>query len=125
MKLHTADFPRKSQFPLMLALGMLPVCAAVILHNAPEALPALAYLIPAYLLSAWICLLLPGKLRLPAALLFCAGILLLGFYTAHHKRHIPRGQNHRPRQPERALPARSADALRAADVQPAVCRMAA
>lgn len=81
MKLHTTDFPRKSQFPLMLALGMLPVCAAIILHNAPEALPALAYLIPAYLLSAWLCLLLPGKLRIPAALLFCAGILLLGLYT--------------------------------------------
>jgi len=34
-------------------------------------------LMPACVAAAWLCMLLPGKIRLPAALLFCAGLLAL------------------------------------------------
>lgn len=78
MKPSLSDFPRKSQFPLLIAAGTLPLMALIILHNAPQAVSALAVLVPAYVLLAWLCLLLPGKIRLPAGVLSCAALLFAG-----------------------------------------------
>lgn len=72
MKLNRSDFPRKCQFPLLIALGTLPLMALIMLYNLPQATSALTVLIPAYVLLAWLCILLPGKIRLPAGLLSCA-----------------------------------------------------
>ena len=79
MKLNTTDFLRKSQFPLMTVLAALPIFTLVLLQNAPDALSALSLLVPLYLLGAWLCMVLPGKVRVPAGLLVCAVLLLLGF----------------------------------------------
>jgi len=78
VKLNTTDFPRKAQFPLMLALGTLPAFVLIVVNNAPEALSALCLLMPAYVAAAWLCMLLPGKIRIPVGLLFCAGLIALG-----------------------------------------------
>ena len=81
MKLNTAGFLRKSQFPLMIALGLLPAAVLIVQHNAPEALGALSILVPGYVLAAWLCMLLPGKIRLPAGLAGCALLMATGFKT--------------------------------------------
>lgn len=76
--LNTTDFLRKSQFPPMIVLAVLPVFTIIVLQNAPEAFPALGVLLPAYVLCAWLCMLIPGKVRLPAGLIACAGLMFLG-----------------------------------------------
>lgn len=82
MKLNTSGFLRRCQHPLLLALGSVPAAVLVVMNNAPELL-AHMWLMPAlYVLLAWVCLLLPGKLRLVggiagAALQMAAGIALL------------------------------------------------
>ena len=77
MKLNTTDFLRKSQFPPMIALAALPVFTIIVLQNVPEVFPALGVLLPAYVLCAWLCMLIPGKVRLPAGLIACAGLIAL------------------------------------------------
>lgn len=69
MKLNTTDFRRKLQHPLLLALAGFPLVLFLVAQHAPEAI-GLMWVLPAtYVLLAWICLLLPGKLRLPGGLL--------------------------------------------------------
>lgn len=81
MKLNPTDFLRKSQFPLMIVLGILPALVFIVLQNAPFALPALAVLAPVFLFLTWGCMLLPGKVRLPSGIVSCALILLLSLRT--------------------------------------------
>ena len=81
MRLNTADFFRKAQFPLLIALGILPLPVWILLHNAPDFLPALALLIPAALAAAWVCILLPGKVRLFGGFSCCAGLCVLSLRT--------------------------------------------
>ena len=80
MKLNLTDFPRKAQFPLMLASGTLPVMALILLYNAPAFWHTLSLFIPAYLLIAWLCLMIPGRIRVFAGVLGCAMLMALGFY---------------------------------------------
>lgn len=78
MKLNTSGFLIKCQFPLIIALATAPLMTLVILSNAPSELPALTVLIPAYVLLTWLCMLLPGKIRIAAGALSCALLMLLG-----------------------------------------------
>lgn len=76
--LKSKDFFRKSQFSLMFALGTLPL-AVLILHGFNLDCLSILWMFPAsYVLLAWLCLLLPGKVRLPAALAGSAGLITLG-----------------------------------------------
>lgn len=73
MKLNTNGFSVKCQHPMLLALAFFPL-GWLLVRGVPGALPY-AYLFPAaYVLLAEICILLPGKCRLPAGF---AGALLL------------------------------------------------
>lgn len=69
MKLNTTDFRRKMQHPLLLALAGFPLVLFLVAQHAPEAIGLMWVLPAAYVLLAWVCLLLPGKLRLPGGLL--------------------------------------------------------
>lgn len=78
MKLNTTDFPRKCQHPVLLALAGVPLAMLIVLHAAPEVF-ARMWLIPAaYVLLAWGCILLPGKVRLIGGVAGAAAILLMG-----------------------------------------------
>ena len=89
MKLNRSDFPRKCQFPLLIALGTLPLMALIVLYNLPQAISALALLIPAYVVLAWLCILLPGKIRLPAGILSCALLAVLSMRVFTIKGTLP------------------------------------
>lgn len=79
MKLNTTDFRRKMQHPVVLALAGFPLVLFLIAQDAPEAQGLMWVLPAAYVLLAWVCLLLPGKLRLPGGL---AGIAVMIAVTA-------------------------------------------
>ena len=69
MKPNTTDFRIKLQHPLVLALDFFPVVLFVLAKNAPDALQWMWVLPAAYVLLAWICILMPGKLRLLSGLM--------------------------------------------------------
>lgn len=78
MKLNWTDFRRKCQFPLMLALAGVPVLAFLSAKTAPDSL-SLLWLIPAaYVLLAWLCLVIPGKKRLIAGAAGFIALMALG-----------------------------------------------
>lgn len=79
MKLNSNDFLRKMQHPPVLALACFPLVLFMLAQNAPQAQGRMWVLPTAYVLLAWICLLLPGKLRLPGGLL---GIAVMIAVTA-------------------------------------------
>ena len=81
MKFNTTDFLRKAQFPLMLALGMLPAFILIVINGAGDALSAVYRLLPACVLAAWVCMLAPGKVRIPLGILGCAALILLSLRT--------------------------------------------
>ena len=78
MKLNFTNFPRKCQFPLMLALGAMPLCTVVLVQLTVNSIRVLPVFLCAYVLLAWLCMVLPGKLRAAGGLLGCAALLLLG-----------------------------------------------
>ena len=69
MKLNTTDFRIKLQHPLVLELDFFPVVLFVLAKNAPDALQWMWVLPAAYVLLAWTCILMPGKLRLLSGVL--------------------------------------------------------
>lgn len=75
MKLNTKDFLHKMQHPLMLALAGFPLVLFLLVQNAPDAARFMWVLPTAYVLLAWLCLRLPGKLRLPGGVLSIAVML--------------------------------------------------
>ena len=77
MKLNTTDFRIKLQHPLVLALDFFPVVLFVLAKNAPDALQWMWVLPVAYVLLAWICILMPGKLRLLSGLMGMAAMAAL------------------------------------------------
>ena len=77
MKLNTTDFRIKLQHPLVLALDFFPVVLFVLAKNAPDALQWMWGLPAAYVLLAWICILMPGKLRLLSGLMGMAAMAAL------------------------------------------------
>ena len=77
MKLNTTDFCIKLQHPLVLALDFFPIVLFVLAKNAPDALQWMWVLPAAYVLLAWICILMPGKLRLLSGLMGMAAMAAL------------------------------------------------
>ncbi len=75
MKLNTTDFRRKMQHPLVLALACFPLVLFLMAQNAPEAQGLMWVLPVSYVLLAWVCLLLPGKLRLMGGI-FSIGVMI-------------------------------------------------
>lgn len=78
MKLKNMDFMRKFQFPLMLACASMPVPVMLLANMAPQALTHCFILPAAYVLMAWVCILVPGKLRLAVGCVGCAALMLVG-----------------------------------------------
>ena len=78
MKLNTTDFIRKGQFPLLLALGVMPLCTIIVIQIAPQFIMALPVLLSAYVLLAWLCMLMPGRIRAVCGAIGCACLMLLG-----------------------------------------------
>ena len=76
MKLNTTDFRRKCQHPLLLALAGLPLLLILAINVAPECMGIMCGYLGAWVLLAWGCILIPGKMRLLAGLV--SGGLLAG-----------------------------------------------
>ena len=80
MKRDLKDFLRLIQFPLILALGLVPVPMLIFTYLLPG-MQAYAWILPAgYFLLTVISFFIPGKLRLPYSLVAAAGLLLPWFY---------------------------------------------
>lgn len=83
MKLNTNGFRIKCQHPLTLALAFFPL--GWLLVKGQESAVQYVYLFPAaYVLLAWLCLLIPGKRRLLAGFLGAAALAGLGASTLAH-----------------------------------------
>lgn len=78
MKLNWKDFLRKCQFPLLLAAGTMPIPLLILNAFAPDCLPVLWMFPAAYVLLAWLCIVLPGKIRLIVGLIGSSGIIMMG-----------------------------------------------
>lgn len=87
MKHRFGDLSRKCQFPLLLAFGFMPISSIALIHAAPQAAVS-PFLFPmAYALLACICLVVPGRIRVPAGLLGCAALFALGWAALPIRRH--------------------------------------
>ena len=78
MRLNWADFRRKCQFPLLLAAGTLPIPMLVCALAVPEGVRAALAMMALYVVLAWTCLLIRGKLRLAAGALGAAALIAVG-----------------------------------------------
>lgn len=78
MRLNWADFRRKCQFPLLLATGTLPIPMLVCALAVPEGVRAALAMMALYVVLAWTCLLIRGKLRLAAGALGTAALIAVG-----------------------------------------------
>ena len=78
MRLNWADFRRKCQFPLLLATGTLPIPMLVCALAVPEGVRAALAMMALYVVLAWTCLLIRGKLRLAAGALGAAMLIAVG-----------------------------------------------
>ena len=83
------DFLRKCQFAPMLACGSLPVPILLVHCFAPDHLAVLQFFPLSYMLLAWLCLLTPGKLRVPAGLLGSAALIYMGLQLLPVAGNIP------------------------------------
>ncbi len=70
---------RRMHFPVLLLLSAMPVFLAWLSINAPKALPSAYILFAAYLLLSGVCVCVPGKIRLPAAIVSGALLTALCF----------------------------------------------
>ena len=71
---------RRCQFPLMMLLSVMPVLLIALCMNAPQALPAAYWLFGAYVALSSLCLLIPGRYRMPLSALGSAGLLALSAF---------------------------------------------
>ncbi|MGN0801869.1 MAG: hypothetical protein ACI4MF_04635 [Candidatus Faecivicinus sp.] len=78
MRLNWADFRRKCQFPLLLATGTLPIPMLVCALAVSEGVRAALAMMALYVVLAWACLLIRGKLRLAAGALGAAMLIAVG-----------------------------------------------
>ena len=78
MRLNWADFRRKCQFPLLLATGTLPIPMLVCALAVPKGVRAALAMMALYVVLAWACLLIRGKLRLAAGALGAAMLIAVG-----------------------------------------------
>jgi len=80
MKRDLKDFLRLVQFPLILALGLVPVPMMIFTYLLPG-MQAYAWILPVgYFLLTFISFFIPGKLRIPYSLVAAAGLLLPWFF---------------------------------------------
>lgn len=75
----TKDLWRKCQFPLLMALGTLPIAVLLLNSLTGDGLNALPVFPAAYAALAVLCLAVRGRLRLPAGLLGSGALAALGF----------------------------------------------
>lgn len=75
MKLNLTDFGRKWQFPVMLAMGSIPLPTIVCVQETHRFLPICLVLAAMYVVMAWICIVIPGKLRVLAGILCSAAMV--------------------------------------------------
>jgi len=78
MKLNTTDFGRRCQFPIMLAAGSLPIPLIICGMELPGSCNACLALAGIYTVLAWLCILTPGKMRIPVGLLCAVGMVAAG-----------------------------------------------
>lgn len=79
--LNWKDFPRKCQFPFLLACAVFPAAVVMVHSFAPSMLDKLWYFPAAYVLLAQLCLVLKGKIRLIAGIAGAAAQIVLGVRT--------------------------------------------
>ncbi|MGN0779201.1 MAG: hypothetical protein ACI4MJ_08655 [Aristaeellaceae bacterium] len=72
------DLRRKGQFPVLLGCGVLPLLTMLLMVFVPEKPWLAAVFAGAFALLGEVCLLVPGKARLLAGLVSCAGMIGLG-----------------------------------------------
>ena len=73
-----AGFLKKCQHPLLLFSGTYPLLVMLAARILPDALTVLLWMGLAYVPLAWVCLLAPGRIRIPAAVVGAALLFLLG-----------------------------------------------
>lgn len=73
-----AGFLKKCQHPLLLFSGTYPLLVMLAARILPDALTVLLWIGLAYVPLAWVCLLAPGRIRIPAAVVGAALLFLLG-----------------------------------------------
>jgi len=78
MKLNFNDYLRKCQFPLLLALGTIPIAPVFYAYSEVRFLPVAWALPVAYLVLSWIGLVISGKGRFVFGVLASGAFLLLG-----------------------------------------------
>lgn len=78
MKLNFNDFGRKCQFPVMMAAGGMPVLLLILAHNMPEGVGMTAVLAGIYVVMTWLCMVIPGKIRVPVGVLLAIGLMVIG-----------------------------------------------
>lgn len=78
MKWNVTDFPRKCQIPLLFASALLPVALLLGVRDMPETPFLGCAWFAFYVVWALLCLILPGKIRIPAGVLGCAAMIAAG-----------------------------------------------
>ena len=78
MRWKGMNFRRKCQFPVLLASGSLPVPMLICALAAPDRVDAALAVMALYIALAWMCLLIRGRLRLAAGVLFSAALMGAG-----------------------------------------------
>lgn len=81
MKLNFKDFLRKSQFPVLLAAGSMPLPMLVCGQVMQDKVPACMLVAAAYIAAAWLSMATPGKLRVPVGILLSAGVAALSAFV--------------------------------------------
>lgn len=78
MKLNFNDFGRKCQFPVMLAAGCMAILLLILANYYPEGIARTFVLAGLYVLLSWLCIVLPGRMRIPAGIVLTAGLMAAG-----------------------------------------------
>lgn len=78
MKLNFNDFGRKCQFPVMLAAGCMAILLLILANYYPGGIARTFVLAGLYVLLSWLCIVLPGRMRIPAGIVLTAGLMAAG-----------------------------------------------
>lgn len=89
MRLNKTDFLRKAQHPLLMGLASLPASMLLILTTLPDIFSWCWCFPAAFVLSAWVCLLVPGRRRLLAAAAAATAMLGSAFTLLPWQAPIP------------------------------------
>lgn len=78
MKLNFNDFSRKCQFPVMLSMGCMPVLLLILAHYRPDCIGMTFVLAGIYTAMAWLCTVIPGKVRVPVGSVLAVALVIIG-----------------------------------------------